>query len=37
MSGLGSLVPDEKRNEAKDAVKRGLGLPTGRVQGGRKR
>jgi len=38
MSGLGSLVPDDKRNEAKDAVKRGLGLPVGRPQqGGRRR
>jgi len=38
MSGLGSLVPDDKRNEAKDAVKRGLGLPVGKPQqGGRRR
>jgi hypothetical protein len=38
MTGLGSLVPDDKRNEAKDAVKRGLGLPVGRPQqGGRRR
>jgi hypothetical protein len=33
MSNLGSLLPDDKRNEAKDAVKKGLGLPTGRPQG----
>jgi hypothetical protein len=38
MSNLGSLLPDEKRNEAKDAVKKGLGLPTGRPQqAGRRR
>jgi hypothetical protein len=40
MSGLGSLIPDDKRNEAKDAVKKGLGLPVGRPQapqGGRRR
>jgi len=37
MSNLGSLLPDDKRNEAKDAVKKGLGLPTGRPQGGRRR
>lgn len=37
MSNLGSLVPDDRRNEAKDAVKKGLGLPTGRPQGGRRR
>jgi hypothetical protein len=33
MSSLGSLLPDDKRNEAKDAVKKGLGLPVGRPQG----
>ena len=40
MSGLGSLIPEDKRNEAKDAVKKGLGLPVGRPQvpqGGRRR
>jgi hypothetical protein len=34
MSGLGSLIPDDKRAEAKDAVKKGLGLPVGRPQQG---
>jgi len=37
MSGLGSIVPEERKNDARDIVKKALGLPPRVQQGGRRR
>lgn len=37
MSGLGSIVPEDKKNEVRDIVKKSLGLPPRVQQAGRRR